>query len=85
MGDQQRSCREQAIRDGLRLPPEFELTDSEVSGTLRHGDGFDKSIFTAEAVVFRTLYVYSLSRLAKESVIGTALLRKLAFKETSSL
>ena len=78
--DQQRPCRERAQRDGNRLLKELEFSDEAVSGAKLRRDGFDKMLAAAEKGLFGTLYIFDLSRLARESIINAATLKKLVYK-----
>jgi DNA invertase Pin-like site-specific DNA recombinase len=80
IGDQQRPCRERAIRDGNQLPTELEFCDEGVSGAKLRRDGFDRMLAAAQAGQFDTLYVFDLSRLARESIINATTLKKLVYK-----
>jgi site-specific DNA recombinase len=75
--DQQRKCHESAKSNGHAIAPELEFYDQAVSGTKLHREGLDKMLAAAEAGKFSTLYFYSVSRLARESVISMPLLKKL--------
>jgi hypothetical protein len=75
--DQQRKCRESAVRNGHTIAPEFEFADEAVSGTKLHRAGLDALLAAAEARRFQGLYFHSLSRLARESVITMPTLKKL--------
>ena len=77
--DQQRVCRERAERDGFGILPEYEFSDEAVSGTKRKREGLDRLLTTAERGEFRVLYFHSLSRLARESVIGMPILKTLVY------
>lgn len=77
--DQQRICRDHAERDGFKLAPEFEFSDSAVSGTKRHRTGLDQLFDAAKSRRFHVLYFHSLSRLARESVISMPLLKELVY------
>ncbi len=77
--DQQRVCRERAERDGFGILPEYEFSDEAVSGTKRKREGLGRLLTAAERGVFRVLYFHSLSRLARESVIGMPILKTLVY------
>ena len=77
--DQQRGCRERAERDGFGILPEYEFSDEAVSGTKRKREGLDRLLAAAERGEFRVLYFHSLSRLARESVIGMPILKTLVY------
>jgi site-specific DNA recombinase len=78
--DQQRPCRERAPRDGNQLPKELEFSDEGVSGAKLRRDGFDRMLGAAKEGLFGTLYVFDLSRLARESIINASTLKKLVYK-----
>ncbi len=80
ISDQQRPCRERAARDGNQLPTELEFFDEGVSGAKLRRDGFDRMLAAAQAGLFDTLYVFDLSRLARESIINATTLKKLVHK-----
>jgi len=75
--DQQRECRQRATRDGAELRLELEFSDAAVSGTKRDRLGLDTMLQSAARGAFKVLYLYSLSRLARESVITMPLLKDL--------
>lgn len=77
LADQRRECRRRAERDGFRIPAELEFSDAAVSGTKARRRGLDALLAAARAGLFRTLYLFSLSRLARESVITMPLLKDL--------
>jgi site-specific DNA recombinase len=77
--DQQRNCDEHAQQNSHRILPDLEFADEAVSGTKLHRTGLDAMLQAAEAGEFKTLYVFSLSRLARESVITMPLLKKLVY------
>jgi site-specific DNA recombinase len=80
IADQQRPCRERATRDGNQLPSELEFSDEGVSGARLKREGFDAMLAAAAAGLFGTLYVFDLSRLARESIISATTLRKLVYR-----
>jgi DNA invertase Pin-like site-specific DNA recombinase len=77
--DQQRKCREKATLKGHQIWPELEFADEAVSGTKRHRAGLDAMLAAAEAGKIKVLYFFSLSRLARESVITLPLLKHLVY------
>lgn len=79
IADQQRRCREKAAANGHMISPEWEFSDEAVSGTKRHRDGLDAMLAAAAAGRFKVLYLYSLSRLSRESVITMPLLKELVY------
>ena len=78
--DQQRICRDAAERNGHILPTDLQFADSGVSGARRDREGLNEMIAAAERGELQTLYLYSLSRLARESLITLSLLKRLVFK-----
>jgi hypothetical protein len=68
-----------ALRDrrGFGILPEYEFSDEAISGTKRKREGLDRLLAAAERREFRVLYFHSLSRLARESVIGMPILKTL--------
>ncbi len=77
--DQQRLCRESANQNGHHLQSEFEFADLETSGALRDREGLDALLQAASEGQFQVLYFFSLSRLARESVISMLVLKNLAY------
>jgi site-specific DNA recombinase len=78
--DQRRPCRERAAGDGNQLPTELEFCDEGVSGAKLRREGFDRMLAAAQVGLFDTLYVFDLSRLARESIINATTLKKLVHK-----
>jgi site-specific DNA recombinase len=76
---QQDRCNQQAVTDGLPIDEQLQYADKAVSGTKLHRDALDKLLADAEAGRFRRMYFFSLSRLARESVIGLALIKRLVY------
>lgn len=75
--DQQRVCRERAERDGVIIDPRHEFVDRAVSGTVASRDGLDNLRESAARGEFKVLYVYSLSRLSRESTFVYSLMKEL--------
>ncbi|MCB9922379.1 MAG: recombinase family protein [Planctomycetaceae bacterium] len=75
--DQQRACRTSAEANGHKLLVEYEYADEAISGTKLRRTGLDQLLRDAESGEFRVLYFYSLSRLARESVITMPMLKQL--------
>lgn len=75
--DQGRVARVRAAMEGYRLPADLEYTDSEVSGTLLQRDGLDQMLKDAKAKKFDLIIFFNLGRLARESIIGMPILKKL--------
>jgi site-specific DNA recombinase len=77
IGQQQRKCRDEAVRNGHDLRTEFEFFDEAVSGTKVDRAGFQAMLTAARAGRFKVLYFESLSRLARECVISLPILKEL--------
>lgn len=77
IADQQRRCREWAQRESLEVSTDLEFVDEAVSGTRLERNGLNALLIAAESARFEVLLVYSLSRLARESVITMPMLKKL--------
>lgn len=78
--DQQRICRDASDRNRHVVTPNREFADAGISGTKRQRAGLSSMLAAAERGEFATLYLYSLSRLGRESIITLPLLKKLVFK-----
>ena len=76
---QQAACQAAAQRDGKAIAPLFQFSDKAVSGTKLDRDGLNQLLAAAEAGQFNTLYFFSLSRLARESVISMPILKRLVY------
>ena len=72
---QQERCRNAALEHGFQIDPTLEFSDAATSGTKRDREGLNALLKAAENGEFSTLYLYSLSRLARESVITMPLLK----------
>lgn len=68
-----------AEKEGRSISAELEFADEAISGTKRYRDGLDALLAAAEAGRLNTVYFYSLSRLARESVIGMPILKRLVY------
>ena len=77
--DQHRKNQELAAKNGHRVPPDLQFSDEAISGTTLRRVALDAMLRAAEAGEFKTLYLYSLSRLARESVITMPMLKKLVY------
>ena len=75
--DQHRKNHELAERNGHQILPELEFSDAAVSGTKLSRDGLNRMLKAAESGEFNVLYLYSLSRLARESAITMPMLKRL--------
>ncbi len=80
IADQQRECREAAERNGHVITSEREFADEAVSGTKKERTGLNSMLSAADHGQFSTLYLYSLNRLARESILTLPLLKRLVFK-----
>lgn len=77
--EQKYACCEQAYKNNHHPPSELEFSDEAVSGTILEREGFQKMLAAARAGKFQVLYLYNLSRLARESVIGMPTLKDLVY------
>jgi len=76
---QQAKNRDCARTHGNQIPPNLEFADEAVSGTKRHRHGLDAMLRAAAAGEFQAVYFFSLSRLARESVISMPILKELVY------
>ncbi|MCA9014768.1 MAG: recombinase family protein, partial [Planctomycetaceae bacterium] len=76
---QQEACRQKAISNGHSISHDLEFSDSAVSGTKLEREGLNQLLESASKGEFNVLYFYSLSRLARESVITMPILKKLVY------
>ena len=76
---QQSACRDAAQRNGQTIAGTFEFSDKAVSGTKLEREGLNSLLAAAGAGMFDTLYFFSLSRLARESVISMPILKRLVY------
>lgn len=74
---QQSEARKNAESNGHDLRVDLEFSDEAVSGTKRNRLGLNELLRAAEAGEFKVLYFYSVSRLARESVITMPILKRL--------
>jgi site-specific DNA recombinase len=74
---QQSSCRDAAARESRSIAVVLEFADRAVSGTKLNREGLNALMAAAEAGQFNTIYFYSLSRLARESIISMPILKRL--------
>ncbi|MCA9087595.1 MAG: recombinase family protein [Planctomycetaceae bacterium] len=74
---QQHRCREAAEGNGHTILPDMEYSDERISGTKRNRGGLTAMMESAARGEFNVLYVFSLSRLARESIITMPLLKRL--------
>jgi len=76
---QQAGCRDASQRHGRAIMSELQFADHAVSGTKLERRGLTAMLAAAAAGAFDTLYFFSLSRLARESVITMPLLKRLVY------
>lgn len=81
IAQQQRACHEAAKRNGHQIGEHFDFRDDAVSGTKRDRGGLKALLDAAAAGLIAVLYVFSLSRLARESVISLPLLKQLVYND----
>lgn len=74
---QQVEARKLAESNGHDLRLDLQFSDEAVSGTKRNRRGLNEMLRAAEAGEFKVLYFYSISRLARESVITMPILKRL--------
>jgi DNA invertase Pin-like site-specific DNA recombinase len=79
ISDQQRKCRDRAASDGNEIDPELEFSDEAVSGAKSDRTGFEALMGAARAGRLKTLYLESLSRLARDSVLTLQTVRELVY------
>lgn len=77
--DQERMGNGRALKDGFPMPTEHMFSDHAVSGTKLHRKGLDAMLAFAKKRDFQVLYFYSLSRLARESVISMPMMKELVY------
>lgn len=75
--DQRRMCRQRSERDGVEIHPHHEFEDRATSGATSERSGLDSLRAAARVGEFSVLYVYSLSRLSRESLFTMQLLKEL--------
>jgi site-specific DNA recombinase len=78
--DQQRLSLQVAEEKGFRHPSERQYADYAISGTKLKREGLDRLLEDARLKKFDVVIFYNLSRLARESVIGMPILKKLVFE-----
>ncbi|MBX3427546.1 MAG: recombinase family protein [Pirellulales bacterium] len=74
---QQEKCRSRAEADGLTISPDFEFRDDAVSGATWSRPGLDQFLAAVREGRVGTVYVESLSRLARDSVLTLQTLQEL--------
>ena len=79
MQEEKSKCRERATENGHEMETELEFADEAVSGTKLHRVGLDAMLAAAKSGRLRVLYFFSLSRLARESVITMPMLKMLVY------
>ena len=75
--DQHRKNEEKAKKNQHSIAPENMYADEEVSGTKLDRDGLNEMLEDAKAGKFSTIYFFSLSRLARQSLISMSILKNL--------
>jgi len=75
--NQQEACRNKAAANGHAISSDMEFSDCAISGTKLARAGLEEMLAAARVRRFRVLYLYSLSRLSRESVITLPLLTDL--------
>ena len=78
--DQHRKNGEGADTNRETIAPKNLYSDSAVSGTKLQREGLDQLLADAEAGEFSTIYFFSLSRLARECLIGLSIIKRLVHK-----
>lgn len=78
--DQQRRCRDAACANGHSIVPAREFQDAATSGTKRQRKGLTAMLKATSLGSFSTLYLFSLSRLARECTSTLSLLKTLVSK-----
>lgn len=74
---QQSKMHEAALQNHHIIPSEFEFSDEAVSGTKLHREGLDRLLEAARKGLFKILYFWNLSRLAREIAIALPILKQL--------
>ena len=77
---QQAKIAENAASRGHKIGDDLQFADEAVSGTKLRRTGLDAMLKAAEEGRFKVLYFYSVSRLARESVITMPILKRLVHK-----
>jgi DNA invertase Pin-like site-specific DNA recombinase len=80
LDQQQRACRDAAKRNDHQISDELLFTDEAVSGTKLMRKGLQAMVRAAAEGRFRELYIYSLSRLARETAIAIPLVKTLVHR-----
>ena len=75
--DQHRTCSKEAAKNEHVVDPKFTYSDEAVSGTKADRIGLNRLIADAKSGKFSIIYFHSLSRLARESLIGMSILKTL--------
>ena len=78
--DQKRICQEAARRNQHTIHPDFEYSDEAVSGTKLNREGLNKLMEAASQGKFKVLYLHSLSRIGRESLITIVIIKRLVHK-----
>ena len=80
--EQQQACREAAARDGLTIAASDEFVDEAVAGTVISRCGLDRLLEAARAGRISRIYIWSLSRLSRESVQAQAVFKELVYERS---
>lgn len=80
LDQQQRACRDAARRNDHEIPDELLFRDEAVSGTKLVRAGLQQMVQAASEGRFSALYLYSLSRLARETAIAVPLVKTLVHR-----
>lgn len=80
LDQQERACHERAQQNGHTIPADRVFSDEAVSGTKLMREGLLRMVQAAAQGMFSTLYLYSLSRLARETSIAVPLVKTLVHR-----
>ena len=75
--DQHRENEKAAKKNGHTIGMDHRYSDQEISGTRSDREGLNELLKAARAGKFSTIYFFSLSRLARQSLIGMSILKNL--------
>jgi site-specific DNA recombinase len=78
--DQHDACAAAAERHGLKIEADRRYSDRAVSGTTSVREGLSQLLQDVEQGLISVVYFFSLSRLARDSVISQTLLRKIVLR-----
>lgn len=77
--EQQHQCAQSALRNNHQISAELQFVDEAISGTKLERSGLNALLEAAKHQKFDVVYFFSLSRLARESVIGMRILKELVY------